>query len=566
MNKPVIRILDRSTVLPDGQVPKLRDALQRYVDRYFGPAWRVDANIVLEHEGTAKPSDWELLFIDAPDIADALGFHDLSHTGTPMAKVFCEPTLEAGDTISGVASHEVAEILVDPYCQEYSLGPVQWHKPYGAQQFWATEVCLSGDTLIRLANGRAVTIESLAASGGRFQVFSANKNGNIVAATGKMARKTGTNRDVVAVKTAAGEVVRCTADHRFLMADGSYCEAVNLKPGSQLFSSMLPAFAPSNPVDGTEIDAVFSGHDAGRPFGAANVSYGGFRKNRHSVEFANSAAVSLHSFLSAGVQHVLSVRSKKQVIGIDARRNVAGMADFHPRRYGSLVHFVQKTMHQMYPALVPNLSIAEVGFGRCPDPAPRPLFNARPKALFKRWLAAIVSLKARLRVGGSVASNAAIVEPTHPLGPMGASATFDGTDTCKHVHIVDSVQPAGKCDVFDFEVPVHHNFSLANGIFVHNCDPVQAGSFNVLGMPMSDFVFPAWFSDQTPAGQRVSYLKTVTHPFQLDAGGWAIVCRGDRWKNVYGSKRAERQHHKRQHLRGSYYGDPSPWKKSRAEK
>lgn len=238
MNKPVIRILDRSTVLPDGQVPKLRDALQRYVDRYFGPAWRVDANIVLEHEGTAKPSDWELLFIDAPDIADALGFHDLSHTGTPMAKVFCEPTLEAGDTISGVASHEVAEILVDPYCQEYSLGPVQWHKPYGAQQFWATEVC----------------------------------------------------------------------------------------------------------------------------------------------------------------------------------------------------------------------------------------------------------------------------------------------------------------------------------------DPVQAGSFNVLGMPMSDFVFPAWFSDQTPAGQRVSYLKTVTHPFQLDAGGWAIVCRGDRWKNVYGSKRAERQHHKRQHLRGSYYGDPSPWKKSRAER
>jgi len=40
-------------------------------------------------------------------------------------------------------------------------------------------------------------------------------------------------------------------------------------------------------------------------------------------------------------------------------------------------------------------------------------------------------------------------------------------------HIVLSVTPAGKADVYDFEVAEHHNFALTAGVFVHNSKDVS---------------------------------------------------------------------------------------------
>jgi len=40
-------------------------------------------------------------------------------------------------------------------------------------------------------------------------------------------------------------------------------------------------------------------------------------------------------------------------------------------------------------------------------------------------------------------------------------------------HIVLSVTPAGKADVYDFGVAEHHNFALTAGVFVHNSKDVS---------------------------------------------------------------------------------------------
>lgn len=62
-----------------------------------------------------------LWVIDSPDVADALGYHDVDPEGHTYGKVFVEPILDAGgsdtsgdNSVSVTASHEALEIFGDP--------------------------------------------------------------------------------------------------------------------------------------------------------------------------------------------------------------------------------------------------------------------------------------------------------------------------------------------------------------------------------------------------------------------------------------------------------------------
>lgn len=69
-----------------------------------------------------------------------------------------------------------------------------------------------------------------------------------------------------------------------------------------------------------------------------------------------------------------------------------------------------------------------------------------------------------------------------------------------------------------------------------SADPVEALSFPVDGIPMSDFVYPAYFEAFRKAGStRFDHLHQVRRPFQILAGGYQIVCRNGRWSQVFGS-------------------------------
>ena len=67
-------------------------------------------------------------------------------------------------------------------------------------------------------------------------------------------------------------------------------------------------------------------------------------------------------------------------------------------------------------------------------------------------------------------------------------------------------------------------------------DPVEALSFNVNGIPMSDFIYPSYFeifrkSNSVP----FDHLKKVSKPFQILAGGYQIVMKNGNWTQVFGS-------------------------------
>jgi len=82
-------------------------------------------------------------------------------------------------------------------------------------------------------------------------------------------------------------------------------------------------------------------------------------------------------------------------------------------------------------------------------------------------------------------------------------------------------------------------------------DPVESLSFKVDGVPMSDFVYPAYFEDFRKAGStRFDHLGKVKRPFQILSGGYQIIFRSGRWTQAYGSKakaRAFRREDRRGH-------------------
>lgn len=69
-----------------------------------------------------------------------------------------------------------------------------------------------------------------------------------------------------------------------------------------------------------------------------------------------------------------------------------------------------------------------------------------------------------------------------------------------------------------------------------SADPVEALSFKVNGVPMSDFVYPAYFEVFHKAGSvKFDHLGKVKRPFQILAGGYQIIFKNGKWTQLYGS-------------------------------
>ena len=70
------------------------------------------------------------------------------------------------------------------------------------------------------------------------------------------------------------------------------------------------------------------------------------------------------------------------------------------------------------------------------------------------------------------------------------------------------------------------------------CDAVEDEEFQIDGIYMSDFVYPAYFEAfRKRKSTQFDYMKKVTYPFQLLKGGYSQVFHGRRSKEIdFGSK------------------------------
>jgi hypothetical protein len=81
-----------------------------------------------------------------------------------------------------------------------------------------------------------------------------------------------------------------------------------------------------------------------------------------------------------------------------------------------------------------------------------------------------------------------------------------------------------------------------------NCDPVEAASYEVQGVTLSDFVYPQWFTEIVDTNQdaaqdalgrvRYDHLDKVTEPFTLDVNGYCSYTDNwpPRWRQAFGDR------------------------------
>lgn len=110
-----IAVINESTVVSDAQVRPWVPALQSQVTDNFAPVWGADADLTFVPKAQPPAADaWQLVILDDSDQAGALGYHDLTSAGLPLAKIFAKSDQQAGSSISVTCSHELLEMLGDP--------------------------------------------------------------------------------------------------------------------------------------------------------------------------------------------------------------------------------------------------------------------------------------------------------------------------------------------------------------------------------------------------------------------------------------------------------------------
>jgi hypothetical protein len=106
-------------------------ALERQVQEHFAPVYGLEATVGVA--SSALDGAWVIGLFRDPDQPGALGYHSLGPNGLPCAKVFPELDKQDGANLSTTISHELLEMLADPFLRlavQASDG-----------RFYANEVC-----------------------------------------------------------------------------------------------------------------------------------------------------------------------------------------------------------------------------------------------------------------------------------------------------------------------------------------------------------------------------------------------------------------------------------------
>ena len=93
--------------------------------------------------------------------------------------------------------------------------------------------CFTGDTLVPLIDGKSYSLKELAEMDKEIIVYACTASGKVVAAKAT-AKITRTDAEIVKVILDDGAEIRCTLEHRFMLRDGSFVEAKDLKAGESL--------------------------------------------------------------------------------------------------------------------------------------------------------------------------------------------------------------------------------------------------------------------------------------------------------------------------------------------
>jgi hypothetical protein len=115
-----LAVFNQSTVVSDSEFQAAVQAVQMQVSRDFYPIYKIDANLLVftPDQISSIPSDYfQVAILDTSDQAGALGYHSLTSSGMPFAKVFAKTSQDYNLSWTTTFSHEVLETLADPWAE-----------------------------------------------------------------------------------------------------------------------------------------------------------------------------------------------------------------------------------------------------------------------------------------------------------------------------------------------------------------------------------------------------------------------------------------------------------------
>jgi hypothetical protein len=116
-----LSIVNQSTQVTASELAAYQAAQYTQIWRDFTPAWNyyceLDRFTYPQHNPPA-----ELIIVDDATQADALGYHDIDSLDHPVGFVFAKTALGDGVSWTSVASHELLELLADPWINLLAQG------------------------------------------------------------------------------------------------------------------------------------------------------------------------------------------------------------------------------------------------------------------------------------------------------------------------------------------------------------------------------------------------------------------------------------------------------------
>lgn len=109
-------------------------ALQQQVQNDFAPYYHVSCTVEIAGADSVPTDAWVIGLFSDPDQPGALGYHDTTPNGMPLAKIFPKLDAQDGSPLSVTVSHELLEMLADPLLAKAVQSTLDG-------RFWAYEIC-----------------------------------------------------------------------------------------------------------------------------------------------------------------------------------------------------------------------------------------------------------------------------------------------------------------------------------------------------------------------------------------------------------------------------------------
>lgn len=111
-----IAVLNKSTQVTQDQLNAVCEAVQTQLDQDWQPVWNTHAKLeIFAHMDQVPANYWILEVLDNSDWDQALGYHGDQAYTEPYGKVFVKDALAAGQDWSVTFSHEVLEMMGNPW-------------------------------------------------------------------------------------------------------------------------------------------------------------------------------------------------------------------------------------------------------------------------------------------------------------------------------------------------------------------------------------------------------------------------------------------------------------------